>query len=64
MAFQRVQCYDVASVRQRDGAKRHDTLTSDTGHVHASGKRNAAVAGFKPAHIFDSRRCQVLDCSF
>ena len=40
-AQQRVPCYDVASVRQRDGALRatylppgrHDTLTSDTGHV-------------------------------
>lgn len=30
---QRAPCYDVASVRKRDGAKRHDTFYSNAGHV-------------------------------
>jgi hypothetical protein len=31
--WQRAPCYDVASDRKRDGAKRHDTFSSDAGHV-------------------------------
>jgi hypothetical protein len=42
----------VASVRQCDGALRHDTMTSDAGHVPASGERNAAVGGSKPERYF------------
>ena len=40
---QRAPYYDVAGDRKRDGSKRHDTLTSDAGHVRVSRERNAAV---------------------
>ena len=43
--LQRSPCYDVASVRKRDGALRHDTFYSNAGHVRVSRKRNAAVGG-------------------
>jgi hypothetical protein len=33
----------VASDRKRDGAKRHDTFSSNAGHVRVSRKHNAAV---------------------
>ncbi len=38
-------CYDVASVRKRDGALRHDTFSSNAGHVRGSRERNVAVGG-------------------
>jgi hypothetical protein len=40
---QRLPCYDVASVRKRDGALRHDTFSSNAGHVRVTRERNAAV---------------------
>ena len=51
---QRAPCYDVASVRKRDGAKRHDTFSLNVGKVCISCERNAA-AGCS-AHSFSARR--------
>lgn len=45
-------CYDVASVRKCDGALRHDTFSSNAGHVRVSRERNAAVGCFKLARYF------------
>jgi hypothetical protein len=46
----------VASVSKRDGALRHDTFTSNAGHVPASGERSTAVvrraAPFVAAFLF------------
>jgi hypothetical protein len=33
ISYNGLPCCDVASVRKRDGAQRHDTFSSDTGHV-------------------------------
>ena len=36
-------CYDLASVRKRDGALRHDTVSLNARHLRVSRERNAAV---------------------
>jgi hypothetical protein len=46
----------VASVRKRDGAKRHDTFYSNAGHVRVSRERNAAVGGLCYPFDFSSWR--------
>ncbi len=46
-------CCDVAGVRKCDGALRHDTFSSDVGHVRVSRERNAAVQ-YRFSHAYSN----------